>query len=123
MTRWNPATMWSLEPEPLDPETEARMGALVERLAGEAVRRRLALPALLVLETGKPLAFAGSQALVFLEPLVRAFLNPSDYDLFVKLLEDRRQVERLIQALEAREEARLAGGEGPSSRDPKGGDP
>lgn len=104
--------MWSLAPEPLDEPTAERIGALIERLAAETVRRRLAAPVLLALESTKPLTFLGSQALVFLEPLVRTFLNPGDYDLFIRLLEDRAQVERLLEAIDAREDARLRGPNG-----------
>lgn len=106
----NLSQMWSMAPEPLAPELEERLEALIQRVAGEVVRRRLASPALLVLETGKPLSFLGNQALVFLEPMVRAFLSAPDYDLFLKLLEDRSRVERLIEGIEEREEARLGRG-------------
>jgi hypothetical protein len=106
----NLSRMWSMTPEPLDPELAQRLEALIQRVAGEVVRRRLASPALLVLETGKPLSFLGNQALVFLDPMVRAFLAAPDYDLFLKLLEDRSRVERLIEVIEEREEARLERG-------------
>lgn len=97
------SNMWSLEAEPLDPDTASRMADLVERLAAEVVRRRMVTPALVVLESARPLAYAGSQALVFLEPLVRTLLSAPDYDLFVKLLEDRDRVEGLIAAIEAKD--------------------
>lgn len=106
----NLSHMWSMTPEPLAPELAERLEVLIQRVAGEVVRRRLASPALLVLETGKPLSFLGNQALVFLEPMVRAFLSAPDYDLFLKLLEDRSRVERLIEVIEEGEEARLGRG-------------
>lgn len=95
--------MWALQPEPLDAHTLERLDGLVGRLADAVVRRGLATPAVLVLDSAQPLAFAGSQALVFLEPLVRAFLEAPDYDLLIRLLEDRDRVEALIEAIEARE--------------------
>lgn len=98
----NLANMWAMEPERLDPEDAARMSDLIGRVADQVVRRRLAPVALVVLETGRPLSFVGSQALVFLDPLVKLFLNVKDYDLFVKLLEDRDRVEQLIAAIEER---------------------
>jgi len=106
----NLPNMWSLAPEPLDPRLAERTEALIQKVAGEVVRRRLAAPAVLVLETGRPLSFLGSQALVFLEPLVRAFLRAPDYDLLVRALEDRSRVERLIEVIEDLEESRLANG-------------
>ncbi len=102
----NLQNMWSLAPEPLDPTQGERVEALIQRVATEVVRRRLTAPAVLVLESARPLCFLGSQALVFLDPLVRAFLNAPDYDLLVRILEDRSRVERLIEVIEDLEEAR-----------------
>ncbi|MGI5843996.1 MAG: hypothetical protein ACOX9B_07470 [Candidatus Xenobium sp.] len=103
----NLSRMWSLAPEPLAPEQEERLEALIQRVAGEVVRRHLASPALVLLETGKPLSLLGNQTLVFLEPMVRAFLSVPDYDLLLKLLENRSRVERLMEVIEEQEEARL----------------
>jgi len=102
--------MWSLAPEPLDPLLAERTEALIQKVASQVVRRRLAAPAVLVLETGRPLSFLGSQALVFLEPLVRAFLQAPDYGLLVRVLEDRSRVERLIEVIEDLEERRIGQG-------------
>lgn len=98
--------MWSTAPEPMDPETAARMDALIDRLATLVVRRELAPAAIVVLESARPFTFAGSQALIFLEPLVRTFLPAADYDLFVKLLEDRERVEALVVAIESKDDQR-----------------
>ena len=54
----------------------------------------------------KPLSFVGSQALVFLEPFVKAFLNLASYDRFTALMEDRKNVERLIRKIEELEDER-----------------
>ncbi len=60
----------------------------------------LAAPAIFFLESSKPLSFIGSQALVFLEPFVKSILNVASYDRFVALLEDRRNIEKLIVRIE-----------------------
>lgn len=113
--RWDFANMWAVAPrEDLSPEEEARMAGLIERLAREVVRRELTPAAILALETARPLTFAGSQALVFLEPLVRLFLEVRDYDLFVRLCEDRDRVEELLLAIEDLDERRRAGRGGSS---------
>ncbi len=67
----------------------------------------MAAPAILFLESGKPLAFLGSQALIFAEPMVRAFFSAARYGDVQRLLEDRTNIERLIQKIEAREDDRL----------------
>jgi hypothetical protein len=68
----------------------------------------LAVPAVFFLESTKPLSFVGIQVLVFLEPFVSAFLSVRNYQRFARLMEDRRNLETLIQKVEALdEEARL----------------
>src|SRR5687768_12974062 len=78
--------------------------ALLDRIANEVVRRRLTTPAILLLESVKPLNFVGSQFLVFMDPIVRLFLTIRDYDRFVQMLEQRDSIEWLIQAIERRED-------------------
>jgi hypothetical protein len=80
--------------------------ALLQAIATRIVRMGLAVPAVFFLESSKPLSFIGSQALVFLEPFVKAFLNLKSYDRFVALMEERQSVERLIQKVERSEEER-----------------
>jgi len=82
-------------------------GALLDELAGRIVQLHMAAPAILFLETGKPLAFLGSQALVFAEPMVRLFFTAPRYGDVTRLLEDRTNVEALIQRIEAREHERV----------------
>ncbi len=77
---------------------------LIEKVATKVVAWRMSIPAIMVLESAKPLSFVASQALVFLEPLVQAFLNPREYRRFYEMLENRENVERLIQAIERKEE-------------------
>ncbi len=72
---------------------------LVERLARFVVRRRMSAPALLVLETGRPLNFIGSQFLVFLSPFLKLVFSPLEYDRFVRLLERRRSIDLIIDAI------------------------
>jgi hypothetical protein len=80
--------------------------ALMERVATSLVVRGLAAPAIFVLETMKPLSFVASQALVALEPFVQSVLSVPDFTTFRELLEDRRNVERLLQRIEALEDER-----------------
>ncbi len=79
---------------------------LMERVAKGLVDRGLAPPAIFVLEAMKPLSFVASQGLVVLEPFVQSLLSIPDYTAFRELLEDRRNVERLLQRIEALEDER-----------------
>jgi hypothetical protein len=74
---------------------------LLDAVARRVVRMGLAVPAVFFLESTKPLSFVGSQALVFLEPFVQAFLTIRSYQQFTRMMEDRRNVEKLIQRVEA----------------------
>lgn len=65
---------------------------------------RMTVPAILLLESVKPLSFLGSQALVFFEPMVRAFFTVPDYDRAAALLERRESLEALLVRIEARDE-------------------
>lgn len=94
-----------LNPPPPGGEAD-RDEELLRKVAGKAVRMGLAVPAVFFLESSKPLSFIGSQALVFFEPFVKAFLNLSSYDRFSALMEDRKNVERLIRLIEQLEDER-----------------
>jgi hypothetical protein len=81
---------------------------LIDAVAGRVVRMGLAVPAIFFLESTKPLSYVGSQVLVFLEPFVKSVLTVASYDRFVALLEDRRNIEKLLGRIEDLDEAARA---------------
>jgi len=76
---------------------------LVARLAEFVVRRHLTVPALVVLESGRPLNFIGSQVLVFLAPFATLVFSATEYERFARLLEKRRSIDLIIAAITERE--------------------
>ena len=84
--------------ESLSPEDEA----LLDRLAVRVVELRMEVPAILALESARPLTFVASQAMVFFEPVARALFPLPDYRRLVALVERRETVEKLIAKIEAR---------------------
>ena len=81
---------------------------LFDRIAEATVRYRMTVPAILFLESVKPLSFVGSQALYFFEPMVRAVFTVPDYERFAALMERRENLEALLVAIERKDEtARL----------------
>ena len=80
-----------------EPSLDAR--ELLERLAGVGVRRGRTTPALMGLETGRPLTFVGSQVLAFAGPFARLVFSADEYDRFVRLLERRESIDLLIDAI------------------------
>lgn len=73
---------------------------LSARIASKVVERQLTVPAVVFLESVKPLSFLGNQMLVFLDPMVSLVVDSRDYQKFVRMIEDRENVEKLICAIE-----------------------
>ena len=81
-------------------ERTQRQREVLGKVADKLIERRMEAPAILLLESVKPLSFLASQGLVFLGPLLQALLSVKDYDLFTEALESRGNVEWLICRLE-----------------------
>jgi len=77
---------------------------LFDRIAEATVRYRMTVPAILFLESVKPLSFVGSQALYFFEPMVRAIFTVPDYERFAALMERRENFEALLVAIEQKDD-------------------
>ncbi len=77
----------------------------LDRLAEKVIERRLAAPAILFLESSKPLSFLGNQAMVFFQPIVQTIFNFKTYDDIMDLLEDRDNIEYLLKKIEELEAA------------------
>jgi len=92
---------------PADLEPEDR--ALLERVAARVVELRMETPAVLTLESSRPVSLLVGQALLFFEPFVQAMFRLPDYRRFTRLVERRDVLEILTSLIEQRaEEARSA---------------
>jgi hypothetical protein len=91
---------------PDDQQRTDRERDLLQQVADQLIARRLEAPAILFLESIKPLSFLTSQGLIVLGPLLQAVVPVKNYDLLTAALEHRENVEWLIQRLEAAEETR-----------------
>ena len=89
-----------------DAPRTARQRDLLQTVADQLIARRLQAPAILFLESIKPLSFLTSQGLIVLGPLLQAVVPVKDYQLLTEALEHRENMEWLIQKLEDSEEAR-----------------
>jgi len=81
-----------------------RQRQVLAKVAQLLISRRLTAPALFILESTKPLSFLASQALIFFQPFVQTFLSAKDYEVFAAAIEDRDNIEWMMQQLEAAEE-------------------
>ena len=89
---------------------------ILDRLASWVVAKRMTVPAILFLESHRPLSFVGSQAMImaspivhFFEPFLQSLMGPGyghrAYDRFAGMMEDRETIERLVVAIERENQA------------------
>lgn len=97
MSWWKHA--FAVEPEgPLDPTPEQR--AVVDEFCTRIVERGLALPAILFLESSRPLGPLAAQSLLLLQPWFELALPREQLALFTKFLDRRGSFDFLCQRLE-----------------------
>ncbi len=89
---------FSLEAD-YEPLTEREI-ELLDKIAGFIVRRRMVGPAMIFLESVKPLNYVGSQAMAFFEPTVRALFSAVEYSELRRIFERRQSIETLLQRIE-----------------------
>ena len=77
--------------------------AIVKKLASFVIKRGMAEPALIFLESMRPLNFIGSQAMVFLRPILTTFFSPKDYERLSQILEKRASIDILIEEIKKRQ--------------------
>ena len=80
----------------VDPATEET----IDRICREVVRRKMVVPAMMLLEISRPLNYLGSQALHFFQPFASVLVDPRSWERFAAFLEQRGSVEFLIRRLE-----------------------
>jgi hypothetical protein len=73
---------------------------LIRKLADFVVRRNMSVPAVMFLESVRPLNFVGSQAMVFFKPILSRFFSRDEYDKIAIILEKREVVDLLIKEIE-----------------------
>jgi hypothetical protein len=80
---------------------------LLEKLARKVVALRASAMAIFVLEATKPLSFLGSQTMVFFQPIIQTFFEFKDYDNIQEMLENRGNIERLIERIETLQDEQI----------------
>lgn len=102
--------------EDFDPDEADR--ELIDVVCREVVKRRMATPATLFLESTRPLNYVGSQTMVFFEPVMRAVLrNPAAWERFSAILEHRGSIEYLCRRIETLEDERVRKRSSPTGGD------
>jgi hypothetical protein len=91
---------FAVQPETQPPAVEDVQ--LLERIAEVVIKRGMAAPATMFLESMGPMNFLGSQALHFLIPIIECAFNTKEVEQVARLLERRDTVTRLITIIEAK---------------------
>lgn len=89
--------MSALEPTP-------RQLEVVQRIAKQVVRFGVVVPAVLALESMRPLSFVGSQFMHMLTPSLGAVLSSHDWEVLAGLLEHREGLDVLLVEIERMDE-------------------
>lgn len=79
------------------PERDAR----IDRLADEIQKRRLAAPAILLLDSHRPFRPLAAHATTFISPILRLMLGTRPAGLATELLDSDEGVDQLITRLQA----------------------
>ena len=73
---------------------------IIDKISNFIVIRKMAAPAIMLIESLRPLNFIGSQLLYFLAPFAEIIFNPKEYQEFAALLENREYVKILIDSID-----------------------
>lgn len=87
-------------PDPDNPPIPQEENLVLDKLARKVVEKRMTTPAIMFVESVKPLNFIGSQAMVFFEPIIQTIFNFNDYDTLRRALERRETLEILLRKIE-----------------------
>ena len=91
-------------------EVSAEDRALLEEAAQRLVEARVALPAMMFLETITPMNFVAATMLHGLTPLLGLALPAPKLARIARLLEQRETIPEFVRLIDAREEARRRAG-------------
>ena len=84
----------------IDLEGNEDYSELMEKIAKGIVQRQLTVPAIIFLESIKPLSFLGNQMLIFANPVVSLVVQSGNYYKFIRMIENRENIEKLTIMIE-----------------------
>jgi hypothetical protein len=80
--------------------SEERAHELIDKVSKFIAERRMGAPAILFLETVRPLNFIGSQAMFFIAPFVTTLLKGDEFEEFAAMIGERKYTEVLIKRID-----------------------
>ena len=76
---------------------------LLHKMSAKVVQLRMTVPAILFMESMRPLNYVGSQVMVFFAPLVQIVFTSPEWDQMQKVLEKRESLGYIIELIEEKE--------------------
>ncbi len=101
----SPSSGWAMK-DKADERPLPEHKEVMDRFARKIIDWRMTAPAILFIESAKPLSFLGNQALIFFQPMVQSIFNFKTYDEVAEILEDRDNLEYLLSSIERLEAER-----------------
>ena len=87
----------------IEAELSSEQLKLLHRLANKVVQMRMTTPAILFLESVRPLNYVGSQVMVFFAPVVQIVFSSPEWDQLQQVLEKRESLGYIVDLIEAKE--------------------
>ena len=93
--------MFALGPKPggEGQQLTPRQEEILDKIARKVIYWKMSVPAILFLESVKPLNYIGSQMMAFFEPFVQTLFSWKDYEDFRKMMEERGTIEILLKKI------------------------
>ncbi len=80
--------------------SEERAIELIDKISNFIAKKRMAAPAIMTIESLRPLARIGSQLMHFLAPFAEIIFNAKEYQEFAALLENEEYVRLLVKRID-----------------------
>ncbi|HIA02098.1 MAG TPA: hypothetical protein EYN66_09335 [Myxococcales bacterium] len=96
-----------MTPNPKTDDLTPDQRIALERVAGFVVRFGMTIPAIMALESMRPLSVVGAQFMYVLSPSVSVFLPTNQWEALAMLLEKRGGLDHLLDAIESAEAQRV----------------
>lgn len=72
----------------------------LDKIAKFVIEKNMDMPAIMFLESMRPISFISQQAMVFFEPFVQFIYQGNKYELLKNALEEREGIEYLVNKIE-----------------------
>ena len=87
-----------------EPVSDVDHSELIKEVAGKIVCRRMTAPAILLIESLKPINRLAGQATLVVSPFIALFVSYEKIEQFCDMLQDRENIEKLLNEIKDQED-------------------